>query len=470
MRFRHSLLTTALLLLTACASNPTTPRAADTRPASDTRGVPGVTSAQLEPGYWIRRQAQAEAIVLDTSAIAAQNLRLQQTDDSVRDIEALPAMLERDQVRQWISALSQRPDSARYDQQGTQVPASTLDGLVKDLRLDAIPATQATRYGMVTQRANLRTFPTRLRVFNRAGDTDIDRFQESALFPGTPVVIAHESRDRKWWFVVSRLYAAWIEKRYVAQGGKQAVFDYTRKRPYVVVTGATARTVYTPEMPEVSDLQLEMGVRVPLLADWPPDQPVNGQHPYSGHVIELPVRDQDGALRFSPALLPRTADVSADYLPLTRANVLRQSFKFLGERYGWGHDYNARDCSGFVSEVYRSFGVELPRNTSDQSVSPALNRIAFDASDSAEKRRAAVNDLQVGDLVYIPGHVMMMIGRDNGMPYVIHDTNGGAWLGSDGKLVSGKLNGVSVNPLLPFMFNATQTYVDRMTNIQRIRP
>ncbi|MEJ7746790.1 MAG: NlpC/P60 family protein, partial [Luteimonas sp.] len=237
-----------------------------------------------------------------------------------------------------------------------------------------------------------------------------------------------------------------------------------------VVTGATARTVYTPEAPDVSELQLEMGVRVPMLDGWPSDQPVNGQHPYTAHVIEVPVRGADGALRFSPALLPRTSDVSADYLPLNRANILRQGFKFLGERYGWGHDYNARDCSGFVSEVYRSFGVQLPRNTSDQSVSPALNRIAFDASDSQEKRKAAVSDLQVGDLVYIPGHVMMVIGHDNGMPYVIHDINSGAWRGRDGTLVGGKLNGVSVTPLTTLMFNDTQTYVDRMTNIQRIRP
>jgi len=31
------------------------------------------------------------------------------------------------------------------------------------------------------------------------------------------------------------------------------------------------------------------------------------------------------------------------------------------------------------------------------------------------------------------------------------------------------LNGVSVTPLEPLMFNDTQTYVDRLTSIQRIR-
>src|SRR3546814_19235257 len=94
-----------------------------------------------------------------------------------------------------------------------------------------------------------------------------------------------------------------------------------------------------------------MGIRIPVLRDWPGNKPVNGQAAYTSHVVELPVRNDDGSLRIVPALLPRTADVSADYLPLTHANLIRQAFKFLGERYGWGHSYGTRDCSGFVSEV-----------------------------------------------------------------------------------------------------------------------
>src|SRR5690606_24676347 len=142
------------------------------------------------------------------------------------------------------------------------------------------------------------------------------------------------------------------------------------------------------------------------LADWPAMDEVNGQLPAAHHVVELPVRGDDGRLSFAPALLPRSADVAHDYLPLTGANLLRQAFKFLGERYGWGHSYNARDCSGFVSENYRGFGVLVPRNTSAQAVSPALNRLAFDAGDSHEARVRALREARVGDLVYIPGHVM----------------------------------------------------------------
>lgn len=467
---RISLASIALLIAIGASSLATMAQTAVPPAASTGHGVIGVKEPQLNADYWIRRQQNADKVVLDSKAIAAQNARLYQADPSVNHMERLPAVLTGKQVKAWIEALSKVPEKTLFDERGDTIPRAKLDELAANLALDAIPQSQPTRYGLVTRRADLRTFPTRLRVFKVRGDTDIDRFQESALFPGTPVAIVQESRDGKWWFVVSALYAAWVEKQQVAQGTSVQVFDYARKTPYLVVTGASAQTVFTPEQPGVSGVQLEMGVRVPLLADWPADQPVNGQHPYTAYVIELPYRADDGSLKFSPALLPRTADVAGDYLPLNRGNLLRQGFKFLGERYGWGNSYNTRDCSGFVSEIYRSFGVQLPRNTGDQAVSPALNRIAFDNHDSHEQRLAVLRTLEVGDLVYIPGHVMMVIGHEDGMPYVIHDTTGITYRDDAGALERVHLNGVSVTPLAPLLFNEHETTIDRITSIQRIRP
>jgi hypothetical protein len=213
-----------------------------------------------------------------------------------------------------------------------------------------------------------------------------------------------------------------------------------------------------------------MSVRVPLQADWPADKAVGGQHPYTAHVIQLPLRADDGSLKIVPALLPKSADTQGEYLPLTRANILRQAFKFLGERYGWGHGYDARDCSGFVSDVYRSMGVQMPRNTRDQSVSPGLAHRVFGAGEGRSARLAAVRALDVGDLVYIPGHVMMAIGAVDGEPYVIHDTTGLSYRRDDGSRVHVDLNAVSVSPLTPLLSGSTQTYVDHMTSIVRIRP
>jgi cell wall-associated NlpC family hydrolase len=387
----------------------------------------------------------------------------------MHDIRHLPAGLPRDQVKGWIEKLTNRPSKPLFDIEGKPVTAAAIDAVMTNAAITAIPERVTPRYGMAVRRGALRGYPTDLRVFSHADDTDIDRFQESTLFPGDPLVVVHASQDGKWVFVVSPRYAAWIHADDVAYGDAAAVFAHADATPYRIVTGAKPLTVYTPEAPAVSELQLDMGTRVPLDTSLPPDQPVNGQSPYTSWVLSLPVRDAQGVLSFHPALLQRNQDSSADYLPLTRANIVRQAFKFLGERYGWGHAYNGRDCSGFVSDVYRSMGVQMPRNTRDQSISPGLTHTVYTDKDSHDARVKAAMALDVGDLVYIPGHVMMVIGKIDGEPYVIHDVGGMSYRQADGSLRRIKLNEVSVTPLLPMMFSDDKTFVDRMTSIVRIR-
>ncbi|OHC43098.1 MAG: NlpC-P60 family protein [Rhodanobacter sp. RIFOXYA1_FULL_67_6] len=466
MRF-PLLAATALAL--AFAGAPLQAREANDALTVPPSGVLGVGEAQLTPAFWIGRQAEPDRVILDRAAIEAQSAKLLQLDPSMHDLRKLPATLSREQVSGWINAISERPTRQLYDVEGKPVPSATFDAVAADLALDKVPASQPTRYGLIVQRAAFRAFPTDLRVFSSKGDTDIDRFQETAEFPGAPVVIAHASADGQWLFVLSPRYAAWTKKENVAEGSAAQVFGYADKAPYRVITGASERTVFTRERPEVSQLQLDMSTRVPLASGLAPDQPVNGQTAYAAYTLELPWRDAAGKLQFSPALLQKNTDTASDYLPLTPANIIRQAFKFLGERYGWGHSYDGRDCSGFVSDVYRSMGVQMPRDTSKQSISPALEHRLFTDKDSREARIKAAHALQVGDLVYIPGHVMMVIGQLHGQPYVIHDVGGMSYRKADGGKAHVKLNAVSVTPLLPMLFNDKQTFVDRMTSIVRIR-
>ena len=457
----------ACALLLASAPVVARDRPAPPPAAIPANGVVGVEEAYLSPAFWVARARSPDAVLLDRAAIDARNARLLREDASMHDLARLPATLQRAQVAGWIEGLASPPSKALWDEAGTPVSKAVLDAIVANRALDAIPASQPTRFGMALHRAALRAFPTALRVFSSTDDADIDRFQESALFPGDPVVVAHASADGKWLFVASPRYAAWVEADAIAEGARDAVLGYGQRAPYRVVTGAKPRTVYTREQPQLSELQLDMGLRLPL-ADAAPDQPVNGQHPYSSWILDMPVRGGDGRLGFAPALLQKTAGSSGDYLPLTRANILRQAFGFLGERYGWGHAYNGRDCSGFVSDVYRSMGVQMPRNTSDQSVSPAFARTRFQPGAPRAERMAAVAALDVGDLIYIPGHVMMYVGDIDGQPYVIHDTSGGSYLGADGQLHPMHLNAVSLTPLLPLRFGKDHDYVDRITNIVRV--
>ncbi|MDR6675619.1 SH3 domain-containing protein [Xanthomonas sp. 1678] len=452
------------LLLAAALSGPVLMASAD-----DT--VPfQVHASQLQVDYWIARLPAAQRPLLDAAQVQAFNAHLLRHDASMHDLQALPERYSAEQVRAQVLALSASPTRTLYDASGAMLDAAQLAALHSALALDAIPAQVAPRYALVVRRADLRTFPTRQRAFSGRDDHDIDRFQESALYPGTAVAILHASGDGQWLFVLAPNYAAWIERDRIAEGERAVVLDYARRTPRLVVTGARALTAFTPELQAASQVALDMGSTLPLREDWPAQQAVNGQSPLAAYVVQLPLRGDDGRLRLAPALVPRGADVATAPLAATQRNLLRQAFKFLGERYGWGNDYDARDCSGFVSDVYRSLGIALPRNTGDQARSPSLAAVPYAAAAPLAQRQRALAQLQVGDLVYIPGHVMMVIGHDRGHTWVIHDVAGASYRDASGQLQRVRLNGVSVTPLEPMLLGDGTPFIDRITRIQRVRP
>ncbi|MCC8539010.1 SH3 domain-containing protein [Xanthomonas axonopodis pv. poinsettiicola] len=436
-----------------------------------TRNAPfAVGDAQLTPEHWIRRSAQAQLPLLDAAQVAAFNAQLLREDASMQDLAQLPTAMSADAVRARIQTLSAAPTRVLYDVQGRPLAASRLAELQHALALDALAPQVAPHFALVVRRAALRTFPTTQRVFTDPDDHDIDRFQESALYPGTPVAVLHTSADGAWRFVLASNYAAWIAADRIAEGSRSQVLDYAQADARLVVTGARVQTAYTPELPAVSALPLDMGSSLPLRNDWAPQQPVNGQLPVAAHVVQLPIRGDDGRLQLVPALVPRGADVHLGALPATPAVLLRQAFKFLGERYGWGNDYDARDCSGFVLDVYRSLGIALPRNTGDQARSQVLRAVAFDARAPRAQRLRQLAGLRIGDLIHIPGHVMLVIGQEHGSPWVIHDVAGASYLGSDGRVQRAALNGVSVTPLLPLLATDGSPFIDHITRVQRIAP
>jgi hypothetical protein len=63
---------------------------------------------------------------------------------------------------------------------------------------------------------------------------------------------------------------------------------------------------------------------------------------------------------------------------------------------------------------------------------------------------------------------MMVIGRLDGVTYVIHDTTGMSYL-ADGALVRVPLNGVSVTQLETLRASAGRTTVETIRSIQRVR-
>ena len=293
--------------------------------------------------------------------------------------------------------------------------------------------------------------------------------KKSVLFPGDALAVLHESTDGKWALVQAYNYTAWVALADIAIGPKAEVFGYESADNFLVITGDKVSTVYNPDVAGVSELQLDMGVRIPLSRPKELAHNLYGQNPYLSHMVRLPVRADDGSLTFKHALIARKEDTHIGYLPFTQENIIKQSFKFLGERYGLGHRFNGRDCTGFVSEIYKSFGIKLPRNSGDQGKSDiGVNTDYGKDALLADKIKRLITG-KAGDLIYIPGHVLMLLGNSNGKPYVIHDVHGLGYMTDDGTLYKGTLNGVSVTPMLPLRTSVEHSYLERATIIKTIK-
>lgn len=439
-------------LLAACATQSPAPAppaqsTIATTPRNGSAGlqVPGVSPQQLHVDYWLARSPDADRVRLDAAQVAALDAEQFRRDPTFNRLDALPDALGDTQVREWIERLGKRP-SGLLGKDGSAISERQIDAWMASRALDDIPAQVKVRWAIVTRRADLRTFPTDTRVFRNAQGIRerIDRFQETALFPGTPIAVLHASRDGQWLFVASPTYKAWMHREPLAFGSHAEVLDFA---------GNARQRVIAPHL-LVDGRQLDMSTAIAFASD--------------GKAI-LPVRGNDGRLAQRDVTLPAGSTVTGA-LPYSERNLLTQAFRLLGEPYGWGHADGTRDCSGFVSDVYRSVGVQLARNTGDQRDSPVLQTQRFDEHSSRAQRLAAIAQARVGDLIFIPGHVMMVIGHLDGRTYVIHDTPGVRINGADGKPRPYPLDGVSVTPLEPLRADAQHDFIDIMLALQHVVP
>lgn len=130
-------------------------------------------------------------------------------------------------------------------------------------------------------------------------------------------------------------------------------------------------------------------------------------HPYL--VINKPTAPQVSAPSYClDSKSISTADIKPkkslmDNITSAKERVLAHAKEFLGTPYGFGSKNSVQtDCSGFTQQVFRQFGISLPRSAAEQA---ALGTYV-DAK-----------DLQVGDLMFYqtyknePSHVAIYAGE-----------------------------------------------------------
>ena len=92
---------------------------------------------------------------------------------------------------------------------------------------------------------------------------------------------------------------------------------------------------------------------------------------------------------------------------------------------------------------YKCFGLELPRNTTNQQNVP--NRVVNLSEMSDEEKESYIEKLPVGSMLFFLGHVTVYVGSENGKNFVISDT--GSLSDSYGDVNVRTMYSVIINPL-----------------------
>jgi hypothetical protein len=268
--------------------------------------------------------------------------------------------------------------------------------------------------GLIVNRTDIRVFPTDEPSMSNPNRYQFDRFQHSSISPGSPIGIYHFSKDRQWAYAQTSFIRGWVRVRDLAIAKERSeVLGYEEATDRLLVTGNLIHIFGDPFLRQALFLA-QMGDSFPLLG-----LPGGTHMTNADYVIQIPSREETGHLIFEKAYLRSKEDVHRGLLPFTQENVARQAFKMLNHPYGWGDYLGGRDCSRFVMDLFRTFGILMPRNSKEQAA-VGIDLGMVEGKTEREKRKFLDQAIPLATTLRLPGHIMLYLGRDKGRHYVIH--------------------------------------------------
>jgi len=294
---------------------------------------------------------------------------------------------------------------------------------------DSIPDTIIPRYGILTLHTLNRILPTNLpAVGGEHGWTD--QLQSASPDYGTPVAILHTSKDNDWYYVRSETAFGWIPAVNVAEGTVEQIEKIVNAKEFIVAICHKV-PLYADKEFKTFITDFYMGARLQL-----------HKKTNSGYEVTAPYRDADGSLKPVTGWVKPDAGVSIGYQEFTQRNILNTVFSVLYRPYAWADSNNERDCCGTIRAVYKTFGIFLPRWTSHQ-LHCADHVYAF-PRETPEKVKYEILDKcePAVTLVGDSGHIIMYLGKVDGIHYVIHQS-GYSYKSEDGTVM--KVRRVNVN-------------------------
>ncbi|RCW81085.1 SH3 domain containing protein [Halanaerobium sp. DL-01] len=439
---------------------------------------PKVKKQYYNDEFWIKKISKPDSLLLKNNDISTlnsetyQKMKTFQKEDQYQIFEKMPEKLILREIKEkfnLFSAAENFPVGDFFNKKGIRITDAEKEEIIINTDLEQIKPDNL-KYGLTVRRSSIRAFPTDTVFAHSPEYTDVDMMQLTAISPAEPAVILHGSRDKRWYYVQTGIHSGWIKKKDTAAAENAAVVEQYLQRPYLITADSRIITEPDPFAENSEQIEFQMGDKI-RLAEHEDGQTLlagnlHSQSDTGSYAVLLPKRDKKGGLNFKKALIAYSSGVKENLLPYTRAGILHQAFKMLGERYGWGGMFNRRDCSRFVMDIYRSFGINLPRDAGIQEEYAAGRKIVFNGNLAA--RKEILQLIQPGDVIYMPGHVVIYLGEDDGSHFIIHSGAGYAVKTAGGKYRNMSVHSVFICDLEQEMMQKKgKKYLDYFTSARK---
>ncbi|WP_340690224.1 NlpC/P60 family protein [Hydrogenobacter thermophilus] len=286
-------------------------------------------------------------------------------------IEDFPDVISGDTVKRWMLE-----DTIPVEEE-----------VVKNANLDAITEKVKVSFGWTKKRTNMRMYPTDKPIYGK--NKDIDLSQYTLLEPLTFLAVLHTSKDGMWLYAQSPFMRGWVKKEDVLIRDKEEVLR-VKALPFLVVL--------KPRL-YIGGVEFGLGSRVPYVEK-------QGKR----YRVLLP----DGSYRW----VELSDSFAEGYLPYSEERVKGILSSLLGEPYDWGGKNGSWDCSALVKDVFSLFGLELPRNSSQQMQIGI--RVTEKVSSYHDLKEILTKLPPFRTLIFFKGHVMIYGGIEEGDPVVYH--------------------------------------------------
>lgn len=389
--------------------------------ASGVYYLPDVTSKMSSPSYWTIESD----VLMSYNEIDKLNKEIISTKGTnMYDLKNQPEIVDGVALNEAIKKSSQADAEYylgwTYFESAEKATKEDFDKIIENTQNPDAKKEQKVLYGIATKRTELRTFPSPIAIWDDPADSDFNYQYLVSVRVNEPVVITSRSKDGNYYLAKSICCSGWVPADSVAicKDKDEWISAWDIKiEDALLVWGDKVFLETSIVGAETSDLMLTMGTVLELAKDVNPNELIDNRATYNNFAVWVPVRNDDGAYSKKLTLISEHKKVNVGFLPLTKANISKVVFSALGNTYGWGGSLNSDDCSGYMRNVYKCFGVELARNTTWQTSMP-MAKVNMQYMAKEEKIKF-FDALPFGTILYFSGHEMMYLGAREGKYYVI---------------------------------------------------